>query len=87
MPESRKRKKHGRVVEEDTSISSWTDGIPLSPPWWAPTFVTFLLLGLVWLVVYYMSGGLYPIPRVGNWNLAVGLGLMMVGFIMTLRWR
>lgn len=87
MPESRKRKKHGRVVEEDTSISSWTDGIPLSPSWWAPTFVTFLLLGLVWLVIYYMSGGLYPIPKVGNWNLAVGLGLMMVGFIMTLRWR
>lgn len=87
MPESRKRKKHGRVVEDDTSISSWTDGIPLSPSWWAPTFVTFLILGLVWLVVYYMSGALYPIPKIGNWNLFIGLGLMMVGFLMTLRWR
>lgn len=88
MPVSKKRKKQGHTVEpEDTSISSWTDGIPMSPRWWAPTFVTLMLLGLAWLVVVYMTNFAYPIPKVGNWNLAVGFGLMFVGFIMTLRWR
>ena len=28
-----------------------------------------------------------PIPGVGHWNLAVGFGLLMAGFVMTTRWR
>lgn len=87
MPESKKRKKNGRVASEDTEIKSWTDGIPLSPAWWVPTFVTLLILGLVWLMVYYISGAKFPIPGIGAWNMGVGIGLMLVGFIMTLRWR
>ena len=31
--------------------------------------------------------GVYPIPKIGQSNIAVGLGTMMVGFLMTLRWR
>ncbi|MDO5722691.1 MAG: cell division protein CrgA [Actinomycetaceae bacterium] len=88
MPESKKRKKKGQTVQaEDTSIPSWTDNIPLSPTWWAPVFITLMLLGLVWLVVVYMTNFAYPIPKAGNWNLAVGFGLIFVGFLMTLRWR
>ena len=73
MAESKKRKKNGHEVEDDTEIKNWTDGIPLSPVWWA--------------VVFYISQGVYPIPKIGQWNIAVGLGTMMVGFLMTLRWR
>ncbi|MDO5033801.1 MAG: cell division protein CrgA [Actinomycetaceae bacterium] len=88
MPESRKRaKKGGRSQADDLEIKSWTDGIPMSPSWWAPTFVSLLVVGLVWMVVMYMTGGRYPIPGIGNWNLAIGLGFMMSGFLMTLRWR
>lgn len=87
MPESRKRKKHGKVVSDDLEIKAWTDGIPLSPSWWAPTFVSLLLLGLVWLMVHYVSQGAYPIPGWSWWNMVAGLSIMMVGFLMTLRWR
>lgn len=87
MPESRKRKKGKRPAQDDTSITSWTQGIPMSPTWWAPTFVTLLIVGLAWLVVYYFTGTAYPIPRIGYWNLAIGLAIMLVGFLMTLRWR
>lgn len=87
MPESRKRKKQGRPVQEDTEIQSWTDGIPMSPSWWAPTFVTLLVVGLLWLVIYYMTGAQYPIPKIGNWNLGIGLVFMLAGFVMTMRWR
>ena len=92
MAESKKRKKNGREVEDDTEIKNWTDGIPLSPVWWAPTFVTLMIVGLLWVVVFYISQGVisqgvYPIPKIGQWNIAVGLGTMMVGFLMTLRWR
>lgn len=87
MPESHKRKKHGKVASDDLEIKSWTEGIPLSPSWWAPTFVTLLLLGLVWLMVYYISQGVYPIPGWEWWNMLAGIGIMMVGFLMTLSWR
>jgi len=87
VAESKKRKKNGREVEDDTEIKNWTDGIPLSPVWWAPTFVALMIVGLLWVVVYYISQGTYPIPKLGAWNIAVGLGTMMVGFLMTLRWR
>ena len=85
MAESKKRKKDGREVSDDTEIHSWTEGIPLSPRWWAPAFVTLLLLGLVWLMVYYISSGAYP--NISWWNMVIGLGIMMVGFLMTLKWR
>ena len=55
MAESKKRKKNGHEVEDDTDIQNWTDGIPLSPAWWAPTFVALMILGLLWVVVYYIS--------------------------------
>ncbi|WP_022868913.1 cell division protein CrgA [Schaalia vaccimaxillae] len=87
MPESKKRKKNGKEVSEDTEIQMWTDGIPLSPRWWAPAFVSLLILGLLWLMVYYISSGMYPIPGISWWNLVIGLGIMMSGFLMTLRWR
>lgn len=87
MPESRKRKKHGKVVSDDLEIQSWTDGVPLSPAWWAPTFVSLLILGLVWLMVYYISSGVYPIPGITWWNMVIGLCIMMAGFLMTLKWR
>ncbi|MDN5769213.1 MAG: cell division protein CrgA [Humibacillus sp.] len=58
-----------------------------NPTWWAPTFVTLLVVGLLWIVVYYVSEYKYPVPSIGVWNLAVGFVLLMGGFIMTMRWR
>ena len=46
-----------------------------------------MIVGLVWLVIYYFSGTLYPIPGIGWGNMAIGIALMMVGFLMTLKWR
>ena len=45
-------------------------------------------VGLLWVVTYYISGAnQYPIPALGRWNLGVGFGLMLSGFLMTTRWR
>ncbi|MDK6400400.1 cell division protein CrgA [Schaalia turicensis] len=87
MAENKKRRNTKHQVPEDQDLNAWTAGIPLSPSWWAPTFVALLLIGLVWLMVYYISSGVYPIPGINWWNMVIGLGIMMVGFLMTLRWR
>jgi hypothetical protein len=49
--------------------------------------VAVMLLGLVWVVVYYLSESRFPINAIGNWNLAVGFGLILGGFGMTAGWR
>ena len=68
----------------DQELDGWYSA---QPGLVAPTFVTLMIVGLLWVVVFYISQGIYPIPKIGQWNIAVGLGTMMVGFLMTLRWR
>ncbi|REJ08730.1 cell division protein CrgA [Microbacterium bovistercoris] len=55
--------------------------------WFKPVMVGFMLLGLVWILVYYISGQQFPVPGIGAWNLAIGLGIALIGFLMTTRWR
>jgi hypothetical protein len=58
-----------------------------SPAWYAPTFVTLMLLGLLWIVIFYLSQGRFPVGSLGNWNLGVGAALLIGGFLMTTNWR
>jgi len=46
-----------------------------------------MVIGLLWIVVFYITQTSYPIPKIGNWNLAIGFGMLLVGFGMTTRWR
>ena len=59
-----------------------------NPRWYAPVMVTLMVLGLLWVATYYISGvHQYPVPQIGRWNLGAGFALMMAGFLMTTRWR
>lgn len=60
-----------------------------TPRWYLALMWTFLVGGLLWLVVYYMIGDRWDWMRdLGNWqNFAIGFGLMVVGLLMTMRWR
>ena len=49
--------------------------------------LTLMVLGLLWIVVFYITSQQYPIESLGRWNLGVGFGLMLTGFAMTTRWR
>ena len=49
--------------------------------------VGLMLLGLLWVVVFYITREQFPVPQLGRWNLAVGFAFMMAGFMMTTRWR
>ncbi|MCU1425480.1 MAG: septation inhibitor protein [Microbacteriaceae bacterium] len=57
-------------------------------PWFKPIMFGFMIVGLVWIIVFYVSGGSQlPIPSLGSGNILVGFGIMFVGFLMTTRWR
>ena len=58
-----------------------------TPTWYKAVMLGLLVVGLLWLIVYYLFQGTYPVPGIGTWNIGVGLALMMVGLIMTTKWR
>jgi hypothetical protein len=58
-----------------------------NPPWFVPVMLGLMVLGLLWVVTFYVMETKYPIPNIGNMNLVIGFGLMITGFLMTTRWR
>lgn len=58
-----------------------------NPVWFKPIMFGFMLLGLAWIIVYYLSQGSWPIPGIDEANIAIGFGLLIIGFFMTTRWR
>jgi hypothetical protein len=58
-----------------------------SPRWLVPAMVTFMVVGLLWVVVYYVTQTEYPIESLGNWNMAIGFGLISIGFALATRWK
>ena len=83
MPESKGRSKPAytppRTAQKNTAPN---------PRRFVPLMLGLMVVGLLWVVTYYISGvHQYPIPALGRWNLGVGFGLMLSGFLMTTRWR
>ncbi|WP_125100117.1 cell division protein CrgA [Leucobacter chromiireducens] len=60
-----------------------------NPVWFKPVMFGFMLLGLVWIVLFYITSGnlQLPIPALGQGNIFVGFGLVLVGFLMTPWWK
>jgi len=73
-----------RELTTDQAIKA---GNRITPRWWVATMITLMVLGLVWVVTFYLSSSRYPVPGWDNWNLLAGFGLIIVGFAMTTRWR
>ncbi|GAA3752686.1 hypothetical protein GCM10022240_02160 [Microbacterium kribbense] len=65
---------------------SATDAAP-NAVWFKPMMVGLMLLGLAWVLVFYLSGSQFPVPGIGAWNLVIGFGIAFAGFLMTTRWR
>lgn len=58
-----------------------------TPSWWVPTSLALMVIGLVWVITYYVASGSYPIPGIDAFNIVIGFGFIMVGFIMLTRWK
>ncbi len=59
-----------------------------SPRWYAPVMVTLMVIGLLWIVVYYVAGDRIPfMTSLSAWNFAIGFGAMVAGLVMSMRWR
>ena len=90
MPKSKVRKKSVYTPPEGVlqSRTAQARAAQPSPRWYAPTMVTLMVLGLLWIVVYYVAGDKIPfMVTLSAWNFAIGFGGMVIGLVMAMRWR
>jgi hypothetical protein len=59
----------------------------ISPPWLVPTMLGSLVIGLVWIVVFYVSQQDLPIKAFGPGNLVIGFGFLVGGVVLSTRWH
>jgi hypothetical protein len=91
VPKSKVRKKNDAPVRSE-ALRPATKQLAPSPTWYPAVMAAIMLVGLAYLVVYYLtSSGTSPhVPVMAdlhNWNFAVGFGVMLVGLVMAVRWR
>ncbi|MDN5899088.1 MAG: cell division protein CrgA [Brachybacterium sp.] len=78
--------KKAAAAESTRSTGRRVAAATQNPTWLAPTAVVLLVVGLAYLVTYYISAGQLPLP-IGDWNLAAGFGVLMVGGGMLMFWK
>jgi hypothetical protein len=46
-----------------------------------------MIIGLLWIITFYISEGRFPVQAWASWNIVAGFGIAIIGFLMTTRWR
>ncbi|WP_329566006.1 cell division protein CrgA [Kitasatospora sp. NBC_01266] len=83
MPKSRLRKKSDYTPPVTATAVKLSSG----RNWVAPVMLALFLIGLVWIVTYYVTSGSYPVQAWGNWNILVGFGFIAAGFGVSTQWK
>ena len=59
-----------------------------TPVWYKVIMFGLMLIGLAWIVVFYIAGDQIPLlAELGPWNYAIGFAAMIAGLLMTMGWR
>jgi predicted anti-sigma-YlaC factor YlaD len=89
VPKSRVRKKSVYTPPETAEArAARTRAAKPSPRWYSVLMVALMLIGLLWIVVFYVAGDRIGFMQsIGSWNFAIGFGAMVVGLVMSMRWR
>ncbi len=62
--------------------------MPGQRAWVPPLFITVGLVGVAWLVVYYIAGSKVPVMNSwGNWNILIAMGLIAAAFSLATLWK
>ncbi|ANQ71249.1 cell division protein CrgA [Rhodococcus qingshengii] len=87
MPKSKVRKKNDYTVNPANRTPVKVKMGP-SSTLYVSVMLGFMLVGLAWLIVYYLAAdSITWMNDLGNYNFLVGFGFMVVGLVMTMRWR
>jgi hypothetical protein len=85
VPKSRIRKKADFTPPAATKKAT---AIKLtSRSWVAPVMLALFLIGLAWIVLFYVTEGDLPLKSLENWNIVVGFGFIAAGFGVSTQWK
>ncbi|MEV0082469.1 cell division protein CrgA [Saccharopolyspora sp. NPDC003752] len=88
MPKSKVRKKDSPTPVTDRRTPVKAKAVGPSHPIYVIVMLGMMVIGLLWLVVNYIAGDKIPfMVDLGGWNFAVGFAFMIIGLLMTMRWR
>ena len=95
MPESKTRKKadNKKVAKRKQKAAAAGEqkrqAVKIASRAWVPwVFVPLALLGVIWLVVYYIAGSRIPFMyELSNWNFLIGLGCIAGRFVVATLWK
>jgi hypothetical protein len=89
MPKSKVRKK--AVYTPPPSERAGATPVKVAGPThpvYIAVMLAMMLVGLAWLVVNYLAGDSIPfMVALGSWNFLIGFALIVIGLLMTMRWR
>ena len=96
MPKAKVRKKTDYTINPASRTPVKVKAGPSSSIY-VGVMLGLMVLGLAWLVVYYLAasnttyGGegqpLHWMANLEAWNFLIGFSLMVAGLLMTMRWR
>lgn len=99
MPESRVRKsaaeKKKQAAKDERAAErakQKTTTAPGSRQWVLPAFITLGLLGVLWLVVFYITSAVgIQVPLMSDldqiWNIVIGMTALAGSFILATLWK
>ncbi|MET9294498.1 cell division protein CrgA [Streptomyces sp. NPDC003077] len=85
MPKSRIRKKDDYTpppAKQQTNLK-----LNSGRRWVAPLMLAMFLIGLAWIVLFYVTEGDMPVKAMGNWNIVCGFGFIALGFGVSTQWK
>jgi uncharacterized membrane protein (DUF485 family) len=85
VPKSRIRKKADFTPPPAKSATAIKFSTTRS--WVAPLMLAFFIVGLAWIVLFYVTEGSLPVDALGNWNIVVGFGFIAGGFVVSTQWK
>ncbi|MDR6988596.1 hypothetical protein J2Y66_003100 [Paenarthrobacter nitroguajacolicus] len=83
MPESKPRKRPARQDQQTSAAQQYKP----NPVWYKAVMFGLMILGLIWIITFYITEGQFPVRDWASWNIVAGFGIAIVGFLMTTRWR
>jgi hypothetical protein len=93
MPKSKVRKKNDFTV---SSVSRTPVKVKAGPSsvWFVVLFIGLMFIGFVFLLIFQLAASGLDTPAalqwmsdLGPWNYAIAFGFMIVGLLLTMRWR
>jgi hypothetical protein len=88
MPISKKRKKTQLSQVHDKQVSQEPVNFD-SPRWVAPLMVAFFIIGLLYVITFYLAGS--SVPGMSSLsaaaNIGIGFSFIIIGFLLSTKWR